>query len=148
MSDKTYNILIEGQTIPVPPEIGTDDAKVKASLAPFFPDAANAQITRAEKGEVVTITVTKKAGSKGAAGDNNLLAQLETTPGGMNPVMEMHARIAGQDTPLGVEELMALDTQIEMAITEGEKQAEAIQWALKRLQAAQPVAAPLVVMGF
>lgn len=62
---KTYQITIEGQTIPVPPEIGSSDAAVKAALAPYFPDAANAMITRSEKGDVVTVNVVKKAGSKG-----------------------------------------------------------------------------------
>lgn len=60
-----YNVSIEGQTIQLPEAIATDDAKVRQALAPYFPGAAESLITRKTEGETTTISVVKKAGSKG-----------------------------------------------------------------------------------
>lgn len=62
-----YEILIEGQTIPMPEEIAGDDSALKSALSPYFPGAANAKFMRSEpKDDVITVTVVKQAGTKGA----------------------------------------------------------------------------------
>ena len=53
--------LSEGQTIELPDEIAASDELIRKALAPFYPDVANAEIQRGDKG----ITVIKRAGPKG-----------------------------------------------------------------------------------
>lgn len=66
----TYNISIEGQTIPMPAEIATNDQLLKDALAPYWPGAANAKIMRGDPvNGAVTVTVVKQAGTKGNDGE-------------------------------------------------------------------------------
>ena len=140
-----YVIKIEGQEIPVPEEIGTNDDAVKKALAPFFPDAANALITRTKKDDVTTINVVKKAGSKGAA-----LDYLIGCVGGKNPAIEMVETIEKMDLDalVDVEQLLALDKQIAEAVKEGERQNGLMANALKRLEKSRAIPAPAIPMGF
>ncbi len=63
----TYFALIEGSApIPIPPEIANDDAAVATVLTPYYPEAAEAELSRDEKDGVVTITVTPRGKTKGA----------------------------------------------------------------------------------
>jgi len=139
----SYVVSIEGQKIPLPEEIGKDDNLVRQALAPYFPDAAHALISRSEKNGETTISVVKKAGSKGT----DPVAVLVAAPAGMNPVIELYDEINRSDG-MSVEQLLEMDGRIDAAIEEGEQQNQAVEHALKRLQAAQPAPAPLVVMGF
>lgn len=146
-----YTIKIEGQEIPIPEQIGTDDAAVKRALAPFYPDAANALITRttSEDGSRVDVNVVKKAGTKGASLDGLYgAAYLDACSEGQNPAIAMYQRLAALQGEADIEALLALDGEIEQAIEDGRKQAEMLQPAMKRLDAARPQAAPAVILGF
>ena len=142
----SYTVKIEGQTIPLPEEIAKDDEGVKRALAPYYPEAANAMITRVTKDDTVEITVVKRAGTKGLLP----LQHLVDCPEGRNSAIELNERIVrraadGELTPL---ELLELEPLIDSAIEDGKAQAEAVADALKRLtrSAAQP--APVVITGF
>ena len=63
---KVYVAIIEGKEIPVPAEIAEDDAAVTKALAPYYPQAREAEITRTTNGDRVVITVTPIAKPKGA----------------------------------------------------------------------------------
>ena len=142
-----YVVSIEGQTIPVPDEIGADDQAVKRALASFYPDVANAMITRVEKGGVTTINVVKKAGLKGSglAG----LDYLRECPGGRNPAIALYQELQSQDMgSLDPERLLTLGNQLETALSEGEAQLQAVVAAHNRLLLARAQAAPEVVTGF
>ena len=142
-----YQILIEGQTIPIPEEIGGDDEMVRKTLAPFYPDAANAMITRVEKDGITTVNVVKRAGTKGNY--QQALETLEDCQGGENPAIALYRQIQlNVWEELGPEELLALDGQIEQALVEGEQQAKAVEHAQKRLAETRPVAAQAIVVGF
>lgn len=161
----TYNILIEGQTIPVPEDIGASDANVKAALAPFYPDAANAMITRVEKDGIVTINVVKRAGTKGLfpapiqmecrgapacappACAPSPLAYLMSCPGRRNPAIELYQQLKDSQA-LSPEELLTLDARLNKVIEEGQSHASRCESALKRLQRALPQPAPVVPLGF
>lgn len=138
-----YSVQIEGQTIPVPEEIGASDDAVKRALTPFYPEAANAMITRVTKDETVTITVVKKAGTKGAPGFDDLVACQERK----NPAIALYEEIQNTTTVDPVQ-LLELDARIEKAIEEGRAQAGAVEFAAKRLQAAAPRPSTVVVVGF
>ena len=83
-----YNVLIEGQTIPVPEEIGASDEAVKRALTPFYPEVANAMVTRVVKEETTTITVVKRAGTKGAG-----MQDLVDCAGGRNPAIALYEEL-------------------------------------------------------
>ena len=139
----TYNVLVEGQTIPVPEEIGASDEAVKRALSPFYPEVANALITRVEKDGVTTINVVKRAGSKGLSG----AAYLAACPGGKNAAVALLEEIeaAGDVDPLA---FLEMGERIEAAISQGEKEAEAVEAAGKRLAKAAARPAQFVMRGF
>jgi len=142
-----YQIVIEGQTIPIPEEIGKDDEIVRKTLAPFYPDAANAMITRTEKDDVTTVNVVKRAGTKGNYA--KALGSLQNCQGGENPAIALYREFQVDVwEELGPEELLALDGRIETALVEGAEQAAAVDNAKKRLAETRPVAAPAIVLGF
>jgi hypothetical protein len=148
MSDGTNNryvVEIEGQKIPVPDEIGSDDAKVKQALAPFYPDAANAMITRTEKDGVTMVNVVKRAGTKGW----KPVGTLQACAGGMNPAVALYLEFAGTN-PFAAdpEQLLALNTRLRDAIRVGNEMGDQMQRSLKRLQAARTIPAPALVEGF
>lgn len=138
-----YNVVIEGQTIPVPEEIGTSDEAVKRALTPFYPEAASAMITRVEKDGVTTISVVKRAGSKGM----DFLVQCA---GGKNPAVALYEEIEAQEREGALDpmQVLALDGKIDQALEEGEKQAKAVEYATKRLVQAAARPAPMVIQGF
>lgn len=141
----TYIVKIEEQIIPVPPEIGQDDDKVRQALAPFYPGAAEAMITRTEKDDEITVNVVKRAGSKGS----HPLAHLKECPGGQNPAIDLYqATQKHSHEAIDPAELLILDALIEAAIEAGQAQAGAVERAKKRLLASQPQPAPLVPLGF
>jgi len=138
----SYIVVIEGQNIPVPEEIATSDEKVRQALTPFFPDAANAMITRVEKDGQVTINVIKKAGSKGA------IDYLASCPGGRNPAVALYQELQSMNLDLDPETMLSLDARLDQAIEAGAVQAGRVEGALTRLQAARPRPAPALVEGF
>ena len=141
-----YLVAIEGQTIPVPEEIGSSDENVKRALTPFYPEAANAMITRVEKERTVTITVVKKAGSKGLLP----IQRLVECRGGKNPAIELYEEIEARETAgvLDPVEVLEMAERINQAIKEGEAQAQAVDYAVKRLDKAAARPSPVVLQGF
>ena len=61
-----YHIKIEGQTIPVPPEIGSNDEQIRATLSLYFEGIKNSKIERTVQanGDIL-VDVCKVAGTKG-----------------------------------------------------------------------------------
>jgi hypothetical protein len=59
-------IKIDGQNIPMEDEVAKDDSRVKMALAQFYPDAANARITRTTENGQMVVSIVKQAGTKGA----------------------------------------------------------------------------------
>jgi len=157
-----YIVKIEGQEIPVPEEIGATDEAVKRALAPFYPDAANAMITRVDNEGTVTITVVKRAGSKGLTtdfdhGSNGLEEGAGTAPlqalieclGGKNPAVVLYEELAEREREgVDLEALLVLDGQIGQALEAGEKDFQAVGAAYSRLRESRPRPAPELVVGF
>lgn len=61
-----YQIKIEGQTIPVPAEIGSSDEQIRATLSLYFEGIKNSRIERTVQanGDIL-VDVCKVAGTKG-----------------------------------------------------------------------------------
>jgi hypothetical protein len=149
---KTYTISIEGQTIQVPDAIGANDDAVRAALAPYYPDAAGALISRSEKTEgentTVTVSVVKKAGSKGLDPEAAFLTNLRAAPAGENPAIALYKALNGAETITDPAALLALEARIATAIEQGEAQGAQVDKARARLTAAHAVPALFVVEGF
>ena len=144
-----YIVVIEGQNIPLPEEIAVDDAKVRQALAPFFPDAANAMITRTQGKDEGTmlVNVVKKAGSKGLQ-SNAPVIYLQQCKGGINPAIALYRRMQSEFYETDLERLLEFGQEIKKAVEEGEKQLAMVQNAAKRLEGAKPQPAPEVMAGF
>ena len=65
--EQSIAVTISGTTVPVPASIASDDAQLRAALAPHFAEAATAEITRVkdEAGNTTAVTLIKRAGPKG-----------------------------------------------------------------------------------
>jgi hypothetical protein len=138
-----YIVEIEGQKFELPEHIAQDDAQVKRALVPYYPEAGNAQITRKTDGDTTTLTVIKRAGSKGV----DLASVLDACAGGQNPAIEMYQHLS-QAAPMDPLHILEMDAAIETAIYEGRRQGDAISTALRRLDSAQAQPAPFMVRGF
>lgn len=138
-----YIVKIEGQEIPLPEEIAKSDEGVKRALAPYYPEAANALITRVENEGVTSITVVKRAGTKGAIG----VLHLVECVGGQNPAIALALEIGAMQN-LDALGLLELDARIEAAIQDGEAQAEQVKGARERLEKTAPSPAPGLIVGF
>lgn len=141
-----YIISIEGQQIPVPAEIGRDDFAVKKALAPFYPQVANAMITRTTKDDTITVNVVKKAGTKGNC---SIFDALSNCPSGQNIAIELYQELSNlTDYALDPQALLELDARLEQAIEAGEAESQMVNKALERLHKARAIPASLVVEGF
>lgn len=157
----TINVLIEGQTMTMPPGIEKDE-DIRRALAPYFPEVSTALLTRKEDGEVVTVTIVKKAGSKGvdplskgvdpwSKGGTHRDAPLQKIvdcAGGMNPAIELYQKIDQLGPNADIVDLLEFEREIDQALEEGEKQRGLIVDAQQRLVAAVAQPAPVVVLGF
>jgi hypothetical protein len=153
----TINVLIEGQTLTMPAGIEKDE-DIRRALAPYFPEVSTALLTRKEEGEVVTISIVKKAGSKGIdpwskGGDQGQngrspLQKIVACPGGMNPAIALHQKIDQLGADVDIVDLLVFESEIDQALREGEKQRQAVVAAHERLLAAVAQPALVVVLGF
>lgn len=167
-----YKILIEGQTLELPEEWAGTDSNLKAALTPYFPGAVNAKFMRSEpKDGVITVTVVKQAGTKGAEtiidDPQNLLFVRETDARktsepedqvmrklidareGMNPVVELHRLLEGKTlNQMGVEKLLQIDQDIDQALDVGRKERDSIDSTLSLLVNTEAKPAPIVMVGF
>ncbi|MAT45346.1 MAG: hypothetical protein CL609_23705 [Anaerolineaceae bacterium] len=141
-----YLVKIEGQEIPVPEEIGKDDNAVKSALAPFYPQVANAMITRVEKDDTTTITVVKRAGTKG--GYDQVLKHLVNCQENKNPAIALYEKIQAEGLTNDPVLLLTAADDIDDAINSGEELAQRLERARDRLIYARHQAAPIVVVGF
>ncbi len=141
-------IKIEGQTITLDDEIAESDDTLRAALQVNWPDAKTATFTRVDKrssGGQLTVTVAKKAGTKGSVIDA-LLAASEA----INPAIVMSDRIrelaeAGQLDP---EAIRAMIPQIAAAAETGQSDLHAVDVALCALHDAPTLPATDIPLGF
>jgi hypothetical protein len=141
-----YNVLIEGQTIPVPEEIGVTDEMIKRALTPYYPEVANAMMTRVAIDDTTTITVVKRAGTKGSHQVQGLQSLIDCA-GGRNPTIVLYEEIQSMELQDPVK-LLELDARIEQVMDQGCKLGRAVEYAADRLKATSPQPAPMIILGF
>lgn len=168
MSDKTYKVTIEGQSLDLPAEIAGDDEKLRAALQPFFPGAANAKFMRSEADGVETVNVVKQAGTKGritldvenkpvvgldvaSGGDKTVivLARLVQAPESRNPVIDLYYELRDVDPRiLSTEQVLEITGKINQVIEDGQQQEEMMSRAEERLKDARAVPSTETPAGF
>lgn len=140
-----YVAVIEGQEIDLPEEIAQKDDLVKQSLQPYFPDVANALITRETTDERVTIKIVKRAGSKGGRSFEELVQAKD----GRNPLVVIYQGIGGSNPDnMPLDEILRWEGRIERAIHEGKEQNESMEFSRRRLIVARPAISTEVPTGF
>ena len=145
-----YKVVVDGQTFDLPAEYAADVKLVRAVLTPFYPGAADATITRTSKDGVMTITITKQAGRKGAAPSaQDTLTALLDCPAGENPAVVAYRELLAIDPDsTGLEELASLDNMIDEAVSSGRRQKQDMNAALKRLMVSRAQVSPVIPFGF
>lgn len=152
-----YKVLIEGQEFEMEEDIAGDDSTLKSALTPYFPGASNAKIMRSTpKDDLVTVTVIKQAGTKGArqndgkeGPEDQVLRKLIESREGMNPVYEINRNMETKTlNQMSIEELIDLDKQIEKAIDEGRQERDSVHATMKLLINTEPRPSSSLIIGF
>jgi hypothetical protein len=156
----------DGMTINIDDEIARSDELLKRALSPHYPDLANALISRDEKDGLLKVTVSKRAGPKGSYPfepgrvdrGNTVVLALEEVPPHLNPALalawHLYSRSPFAASPgegegeQPLEMLLALQEEIEQAISEGESEASEIKRAVELLKIAPSVPSRRIPEGF
>ncbi|NEU75317.1 hypothetical protein PI95_022860 [Hassallia byssoidea VB512170] len=112
-----YIAIIEGQQVPIPPNTAIDDNKLRLAICTYFPEYANAEITRTTTGETTEIRLVKRAGTKG-----NCITELKFAPEQINPafVLAWELKLLEIKNQLTLEVLISMRSQINQTIKMGE----------------------------
>lgn len=78
-----WTVKIDGQELELPDDVCSTDKRLRDALVQFYPGAANSDVKRDEKAR--TITVTKRAGQKGAC--DRVAAALDRAPETFTPAL-------------------------------------------------------------
>lgn len=137
-------IQLDGQSFQIPELIAAKDELLKATLAPFVPWIANAQIDRKEQDGNTVVSVIKRADWKG----NAVVDMLIASPNEMNPAVELWMQIQGQLDTTAPETILVLEPRIASALEVGDQEIAAVHQALMRLVGCTPISAHRIPLGF
>jgi hypothetical protein len=134
-----------GQETQLADEIAKSDDLLKQALAIVMPGASNIDIKREEKDGVLTVTVVKKAGTKG-----NYLEVLKAAPDEINPAIVLAHEFQARETAgdISWDELLTRGSEIDQAVAAGEGEAAVILKFLWRMKGFPAVASSVVPEGF
>lgn len=132
-------IILEGQRISLIPEQCATDESIVNTLLPFYPDVANATISRKVVDGEEHIEIVKKVGTKG---NLNLIKSLQTAPESINGTLALSYQLKKLEIQgkLSLETLLSISEEIEQAIAQGEQASKATNSALANLIASPPIA--------
>jgi hypothetical protein len=149
----TYKVVIDGVTLPLPPEIGMSDNSVRRAVSAFYPGAETARVERTEKDGIVTITLIKVPGRKGSTdlqcAADEAISSLVSCQGGINPAVKLYLEIKN----IGIDKLppdrqLAVKKQALEVMKEGKRQEGQLEAALSILSRLEPKQAPILIEGF
>ena len=142
-----YKVLIEGQEIPVPENIGEDDELLTRALAPAYPGAAKAKLKRVKVDDThTTIEVIKQAGTKGSSSPLDFLSNHSAS---MNPAIKLYMTYCDPHlTPVDSTSQREFQHRVHEACTEGETQGRMVEETLRQLNNYLPQPSSIVPLGF
>lgn len=125
-------IILEGQRISLIPEQCATDESIVNTLLPFYPDVANATISRKVVDGEEHIEIVKKVGTKG---NFDLIKSLQTAPESINPALSLSYQLKELEIQgkLTLEILLSISEEIEQAIAQGEQATKATNSAIVNL---------------
>lgn len=140
-------VIVEGQRIPLTSEQSVTDESIVNTLLPFYPDVANATISRKVVDGEEHIEIVKKVGTKGNC---NLIKSLQTAPESINPALSLswklkQLEIQGQ---LTLETLVSISEEIEVAIAQGEQATKATTTTIAHLTTSSPIPSKYPIPNF
>ena len=141
------NIQIDGQVFPMIDEVADSDELLKAALVPFVPWIANARIERKIENGTTTISVIKRADTKGSF-QGAVFAALQASPEQRNPAVALWQAMEGQMDLNDPGVILALEPRITQALVAGDTEVKAVQQALAHLITSAPVDANRTPLGF
>lgn len=142
-------ISADGAEFEITDDAARDDRHLREALAPFYPELMNAEINRLEEDGELIVTVTKRAGTKGA-GVSGVLVALHAAPEEINPALVLRHRLMRLEErgKLDLRKILQLQPQIRRAVEEGTKQIKEQGASLKLLREGKPVAGRSIPPGF
>lgn len=144
----TIPVRYDGRDIPMDAAIACDDDLLKQALMPHLgAEIANATISREGEGRQMVVTLTKRAGPKGAvAGFAGLIAATEQ----INPVFGVAWMLRWNDArgTLDFLSLSELQTVIDTTIAQGDAEERHTRRSLSQLHHAPASATHAIVIGF
>lgn len=142
-------ISSDGAEFEIADDVARDDQHLREALAPFYAELANAEINRSEEDGRLIVTVTKRAGTKGA-GISDVLLALAAAPEEINPALVLQRRLMRieEQGKLDLGKILRLQREIRRAVDEGMKQIEEHRASLKLLREGMPVAGRSIPPGF
>jgi hypothetical protein len=142
-------ISTDGTEFELKDDIARDDQRLREALTPFYPEMANAEITRSELDGKLIVTMAKRAGTKGFS-RSDVLTVLRNAMETVNPAVLMQDKLRQMEElgELDVRKLMRLQPEIRRAMNDGQKQIEEVKASFKLLGEGMPVAARSIPVGF
>lgn len=142
-----YILMIEGQEIPIADEVAASDQILRDAITPFYPEIANAEITREEKDGITQIRMVKKAGTKGVG---DILQTLIDSEHQFNPALILSWQIKMLEIQgcLNIENLILVQDELEKAITTGREWHIELEKSLHLLQQSPPIPSQRIITGF
>lgn len=139
-------VIIEGQNLEIEDEIAKDDETLRAALQVSWPDAKNATFKRETKDGSMTVTVNKRAGTKGLGLVDRLLAA--TDQPSIAIVMSRRLTDLQASGKLDLARLDKLMPKISEAAEVGTRDQEAGESAARDLAKAEALASSVIPAGF
>jgi hypothetical protein len=142
-------ISTDGTAFEVRDELARNDQELREALKPFYPEMANAEITRTEKNGKLVVEMVKRAGTKGSRTDQ-VLAALCHLPEQLNPALVMQHRLNQLEAQnrLDLQTLLRLQPQIRRAVGHGSEDIRQQKKSLDLLKAGIPQPAKTIPRGF
>lgn len=146
----TINLPANGQTLTdIPDYIASDDQLLRDLLSPTMPDLASATFERKTVGDLLTVVVSKKAGTKGYREMATIIEQFAAAAPYENPAYRIACEIAAmQERGAAWAEVKAISKQIDTALSAGRNEDNAISKAVAVLEESEAVALQTVPVGF
>lgn len=139
-----YKLFLEGQEIPLADEIAATDETLRNTFVAFYPELGTADIKREEKDGVVEIRMVKRAGTKG-----NPVQSLIAAPSSINPAIALSLQLTHRQMQevLSIEELIAIQADIEEAIDVGSAWEKQTTQSLRVIHECTPIPSTLPIIG-
>ncbi|AGY57990.1 hypothetical protein [Gloeobacter kilaueensis] len=142
-------VLYDGQQIPIGLDIAQDDELLVKALVPYFPEVTNASITRAVKGAVLEIALSKRAGHKGNT-VTNFFSALSELSESINPIVLLYREWQEREATgnFSLDQKIEMIPRLEATLTEGTALKDEVDAIFAAVALCKPIPALQAPMGF